>query len=113
MRKILQFHQKIVLILGATLLFVSHPLKAQWYQIVDLQFQIFLQANFPLAVQGDSINIAHLSVVNTTELTIDNMQIIFIDGIEAFQNLTKFSAKNNQFNYLYPIENLVHLRKYI
>jgi uncharacterized repeat protein (TIGR01451 family) len=97
--------------LSIAMLLSITKLNAQWFQIVDPQFQTFLEANFPQAVQGDSINSAHQSVISTTILTLDNLQIQFINGIEAFQNLTKLSAKNNQFNYTYPLQNLIHLEE--
>ncbi len=73
-----------------------------WVTIPDANFVTWLQTNIPSAMHGDSMNTSSPLVTNRTSITVFNIAISDLNGIQYFTSLRYLNCSQNNSNVNLP-----------
>lgn len=81
-------------------LFISTSINAQTVEILDANFTVFLQTNFPDCMSGNLLNTDCAAQQPGTEMNLSNLGITDLTGVEYFTNLTQLFCQDNAISIL-------------
>ena len=96
---------KKLILLFLVLVLKFAPAKAQWVTIPDPNFITYLQANYPICMNGNQMDTTCAELVNATTLNVNNSNISNLFGVRYFDNLLTLSCNSNQLNSLPALPN--------
>ncbi|MES2588317.1 MAG: leucine-rich repeat domain-containing protein [Bacteroidota bacterium] len=94
---------KIKLLLLSLFLILNQSVKAQYVVIPDANFAAWLQTNYPQAMSGNALNTQAWSVQSAIGLTLQNLEIENLWGVQFFSNLLTLACFNNNLTSLPPL----------
>jgi uncharacterized repeat protein (TIGR01451 family) len=96
---------KKLILLFLVLVLKFAPAKAQWVTIPDANFVTYLQANYPSCMNGNQMNTSCSEILNADYLSLSNLNISNLFGIQYFNNLQTLECYNNQLTSLPALPN--------